>query len=64
VFVGRVLDAENNTCVLELTTTPDRWSAGHAVFDEVRDRLLSAMNTKYRARQCQYGFDKSCCKAL
>jgi hypothetical protein len=64
VFVGRVPDAESNTRVLELATTPDRWSAGHAVFDEVRHRLLGAMNAEDRARECQYGFEESCCEAL
>jgi hypothetical protein len=42
LFVGRVPDVESNERVLELVATPGRWSAGHAVFDEVRRRLLVA----------------------
>jgi hypothetical protein len=64
VFVGRVPDAESNTRVLELVMTPSRWSAGHAVFDEVRHRLLRAMDAKDRSRECQYGFEESCCEAM
>ena len=60
VFVGRVPDAESNTRVLELATNPGRWSAGHAVFDEVRGRLLSGVDANGRSQECQYGFEESC----
>src|SRR4051812_1347414 len=53
-----------SSATLKPPTTPDRWSAGHAVFDEVRHRLLGAMKAKDRARECQYGFEESCCQAL
>src|SRR5262249_57021546 len=64
VLVGRVRAAGSNTRVLELATPPDPWSAGHAVFTEVRHRLLGAMSARDRARECQYGFEESCCQAL
>jgi hypothetical protein len=46
VFAGRVPDAESHGRVTELVAAPARWSAGHAVFDEVRRRLLAAMKGK------------------
>jgi hypothetical protein len=64
LFSGRVPDAESNARVLELASDPSRWSAGHAVFDEVRDRLLAAMDAKDYARELQHHFEESCCQAL
>src|SRR5262249_13219690 len=64
VFVGRVPDAESNTRVLELATTPDRWSAGHAVFNEARHRLLGAMRAGDGAGDGKSGFEEPCCQAL
>ncbi len=64
LFAGRLPDAESNARVAELAATPSRWSAGHAVFDEVRDRLLAAMKVKDKARERQHHFEESCCKAL
>ena len=64
LFVGRVPDPKSNARVLELANTPDRWSAGHAVFDEVRNRLLAAINAKDSLREQQYGFEESCCVAI
>jgi hypothetical protein len=63
VFAGRVPDAESNSSVAELTREPARWSAGHAVFDEVRRRLLAAAG-KDRPREWQYQFEESCCQAM
>lgn len=54
VFADRIPDSESNARVAELAGNPSRWSAGHAVFNEVRGRLLTAMATKERARGCQY----------
>jgi hypothetical protein len=62
VFAGCVPDAESNTCVAELAANPSRWSAGHAVFDEVRRRLLATMTD--RMRSGQYYFEESCCQAV
>ncbi len=42
LFASRVPDSESTTRVLELASDPPRWSAEHAVFDEVRQRLLGA----------------------
>ncbi len=64
LFVGRVPDAESNARVLELAATPSRWSAGHVVFDEVRARLLLAIDAKDRSREWQHHFEESCCQAL
>jgi hypothetical protein len=64
LFQGRVPDAESNARVTELAMNQDRWSAGHAVFDEVRKRTLWAIGAKDNARCSQYGFEELCCKAI
>ena len=64
VFASRVPDTESHAHVLELATAHDRWSAGHAVFDEVRRRLLSAMQVKDEPRVWQYSFEEACCQAM
>ena len=64
VFAGSAPDTESNARVLELASTPGRWSAGHAMFDEVRDRLLAATKAKGGARVSQYSFEESCCQAM
>src|SRR4051812_1719892 len=46
LFAGRVPDAESNARVSELASEPAGWSAGHAVFDEVRRRLLVALEAQ------------------
>jgi hypothetical protein len=42
LFQGRVPDATSNASGLKLAVTPDRWSAGHALFDILNNRLLVA----------------------
>ncbi|WP_165246929.1 hypothetical protein [Paludisphaera soli] len=64
LFAGKVPDLESNTCVLELASDPTRWSAGHAVFDEVRKRLLTALEAEDGTRGWQYQFEESCCQAM
>jgi hypothetical protein len=64
LFVGRVPDPESNARVLGLGSDPARWSAGHAVFDEVRRRLLAAVSAKDEPREWQHHFEESCCQAL
>ena len=64
LFEGRVPDAESYRHVSQLAATPDRWSAAHAVFDEVRHRLLAADKVGDAPRQWQYCFEESCCKTL
>jgi hypothetical protein len=63
-FAGRVPDPESNTRVLELASDPTRWSAGHAVFDEVRRRLLAAMKAEDGPREWRHHFEESCCQAM
>lgn len=57
-------DRESNACVAELAANPERWSAGHAFFDEVRDRLLDASDRGERLLVRQYSFEEDCCKAI
>ncbi|MBK8258531.1 MAG: hypothetical protein IPK82_38460 [Polyangiaceae bacterium] len=64
LFAGRVPDPESHARVAELATAPDRWSAGHAVFDEVRRRLLAAMKGDDKPRALQHSFEESCCQAM
>jgi hypothetical protein len=61
VFAGHMPDAESHACVTELAANPKRWSAGHAVFDEVRRRLLT---TSSRIKSGQYFLEESCCQAM
>jgi len=62
VFRDRVGDSESAAKVAELAGTPDRWSAAHAVFDEVRDRLLKVGGDTPLSRQ--YAFEEACCQSL
>jgi hypothetical protein len=64
LFAGRLPDAESHARVVELAAAPSRWSAGHAVFDEIRHRLLTAMDRGDRLRSGQYSFEESCCQAM
>ncbi len=64
LFTSRMLDTESNNAVLQLVATPSRWSAAHAVFDEIRSRLLAAVASKDKLRECQYHFEESCCQAV
>jgi hypothetical protein len=64
LFAGRVPDAESNARVTELAATSNRWSAGHAVFDEVRHRMLGAMDRQDRLMAAQHIFEESCCQAM
>jgi hypothetical protein len=64
LFRGRVPDPESNHRVLELASSPARWSAGHALFDEVRKRLLADGKDKVDGRSTQYCFEESCLQAL
>jgi hypothetical protein len=64
LFQGRVPDATSNAIVLKLAVTPERWSAGHALFDILHDRLLTAMRARDQARYLQHEFEGSCLQAL
>jgi len=63
LFSGQVADVESHQRVLELAATPSRWSAGHAVFDVVRSRLLATAD-KDQPRKLQYYFEESCCQSM
>ena len=64
MFAGWVPDTDSNARVSELAANPARWLAGHAVFDEVRRRLLAASQARDAAREWQHHFEESCCKAM
>lgn len=64
VFAGRLPDAESHLCIAELAANPSHWSAGHALFDEVRHRLLAAMKDGDLIRSGQYSLEESCCQAM
>lgn len=65
VFTGRVPDALSHDQVSKLIGSPQYWSAGHAVFDEVRNRLLACQNAwrDRSAHAAQYSFEEACCQA-
>jgi hypothetical protein len=64
VFNGRVPDSESHQRVLELAASPRFWAAAHAVFDEVRKRMLVASDQQDHPRILQYELEESCCKAI
>ncbi len=64
LFQGRVPDATSNAIVLQLVVTPERWSAGHALFDILHDRLLVAMRARDQVRYLQHNLECSCLQAL
>jgi hypothetical protein len=64
LFRNHVPDQESHSQVSELTGACERWSAGHACFDEVRGRLLVAIEQDDETRGAQYSFEESCCKAI
>jgi len=64
LFQAFAPDAASNAAVRHLAGTPDRWSAGHAYFDVLHDRLLAAMRARDRPRYLQLDFERSCLQAL
>ncbi len=64
LFQGCVPDATSNAIGLKLALTPDRWSAGHALFDILNDRLHAAMRARDRIRYLQYELEWSCLQSL
>jgi hypothetical protein len=61
-FAPLVTDKETNELVLALADQPDRWSAGHAVFRAIRERLLGRAGVP--ENRAQYGFEESCAQAV
>jgi hypothetical protein len=64
LFHGRVPDAQSAAVVTELAMAPNRWTAAHAVFDEIRRCNLAAIEAKDAVRCAQYGFEELCCQAM
>jgi len=64
LFKGRVPDDETTAWVLRLAFMSSKWTAGHAVFDKVRNRLLKANESQDSHRRSQYYFEETCCKAM
>lgn len=64
LFYGVAPDAASHAAVRHLAGLPDRWSAGHAYFDILHDRLLAAMRARDRPRYLQLDFERSCLQAL
>ena len=64
LFSDVVPDRESNARVLELAKMPGRWLAAHAVFDEVRKRMLVASESGHKVREMQYAFEESCVQSL
>jgi hypothetical protein len=64
LFQGCVPDATSNAIGLKLAVAPDRWSAGHALFDIVSSRLLVAMRARDQIRYLQHELEWSCLQAL
>ena len=64
LFEASAPDRESNVQVADLASNPARWLAGHALFDEVRKRLLIAMQRKCDLKCAQYCFEESCLQAL
>jgi hypothetical protein len=64
MFSGYVRDDESNAAVLELAQSFEYWTAGHAVFDELRRRFLAASRKGDGERAAQYVFEEACAQAL
>ena len=64
IFADRVPDSESHSHVRQLVADEEHWSAGHAVFNEVRRRYLTAAHHKDDLRVAQYAFEESCCQAV
>jgi hypothetical protein len=64
LFQGCMPDATSNASGLRLAVTADRWSAGHALFDILDNRLDVAMRARDQIRYLQYELERSCLQAL
>lgn len=64
LFRGSVPDFTSNASGLKLAVTPERWSAGHALFDILDNRLDVAMRARDQTRYLQYELERSCLQAL
>jgi hypothetical protein len=61
-FSPLVADVASNALVLSLVERSDRWAAGHAVFDAIRDRTRGRSGVTGNAPQ--YWFEETCAQAV
>jgi len=64
LFSGHVPDTETHRWVLELARDESQWSRAHDVFDNVRERTLTAIAARNHRAACQYGFEEICLKSI
>jgi len=57
-------DREATEIVLELAESVENWTAAHAVFNFIRERLLKIPSEQIEVYEYQYMFLESCCQAL
>jgi hypothetical protein len=62
MFSAHAIDTESNAALTAMATSTTTWNAAHAVFDEVRGRLLQV--TDDEALTAQYFFEECCAKAM
>lgn len=55
-------DRESHQFMVSFVQCPERWSAGHVVFNELRRRFLALGEDKQRC--AQYFFEECCAQAL
>jgi len=61
---GHVPDSDSHAQVTMLAAAPEHWTAGHAIFDEIRGRFLRASDQNDCLKSAQYAFEESCCQAM
>jgi hypothetical protein len=59
---SHAIDPESNAALTAMAASPTTWKAAHAVFDEVRSRLLRVESND--ALTAQYAFEEYCAKAM
>lgn len=65
LFEPYIPDKESNKHVTQLARNVEKWSAGHAVFREIRGRFLTAQkNHPGSIVLDQYVFEELCCQAI
>jgi hypothetical protein len=68
LFAMHVPDSESNGVLCELSKAPTKWSAGHAVYDELRRRYLLALADSISFNEqlilWQYSFEEACAQSM
>jgi hypothetical protein len=62
MFSAYAIDAESNAALTAMAASTTTWNAAHAVFDQVRARLLRVADDE--ALTAQYFFEECCAKAM